>query len=1361
MTKTKSQRKAAEGPTSAIGSLTPDSHSLGGPINSRCQGMTGNDGGATRPSDLCYAENPSSVKPGQSVFSPISPPFSISPPNVSPNNPLNVGTLNVSTLRGKMAQVLKLAEQFECHILCLQETRLGEDNMLSAVHAARRAGWHFVGSPCSFNAHGAPNSGVGVLSRWPIDLKKLPEQNQGILKQNSARWQVLRVHRPHQRPFDLVNLYLHASDKASACELADSLFRVIQKSGEDCLFIGDWNNTPEQPPAVGPLQNGSLHLADEVAGSSCINSPTRQDGRHIDYALHSFRLVPHSRSQYSGVADHDLVLYQFSMCEIEASRFVAPARNLLEVHQVSSETFLEHFPLQEFQDHLGNHDVQSAWNLLSNSAEHVLKPATGRPRCKIPSPTEPAKAPTKPDKLQSMTERKLRRTLRRVLENQRDANAPWSLYRKICRDIHNLSRQFPELSEVSATDDAIATILQDCITKEQVHSQEARLQRWKHKMNEDEQALIRWVKGADDHINSSDDPSVPIHPQQKAEFYRNYWSGIWDPVESTNNADDILQYLHWVPQEGFACPSIVFQADLLRKLTKRAVGTAAGSDGWAAKHWLLLPDIFFMALAQLWQCVLSSGKLPFQWTHVRTVLIPKDVGLRPISVAALAWRIGMGAIIQQLTPWINLWAPPELVGGLKHRCAAFSHDALHGALQNPIVYGAKLDVSKCFDHVNILQAILVWHSFGAPPQVCTLLKNFYQDLTKTMEWQRCTALNSIKCSRGLLQGCPSSCALLAGLMSVWTFSIKFAAPSIAASIFVDDRTLWSFDLHSLDLALQVTHQFDRVCGFRLNESKSAFFFKGSRQRLKEFSSWNQSSNKNWPICKQFKLLGVYYNLTAARRTPVDLAVEHKVQARLRRLKTATHKQFIKRKLTRSLVLSLFNHTGAWSTLPVDRIFRWQNLIELAVLGSRPTQRSRFLVWALRLGPQLDPEFDLDSKVIHHLLWLLQQRVKDCNSSIQISQLGLSEIPILPPRCQEVFSKWHWEHISFSHFLTPFGELDLLSHGEHAVRQIMRLSWQHALSLKEPRIIADNPDLSSKALVLDTHLAWLKSGHQQQINTALGAANDAYKMNKKFEKVVFCSCGRPSPSRHHFTWHCPDRPVPEDLTRPVTVAEEKLLIRALDKPPSVSAMPMCQRALNQLTDHLRTLPDQTVIACDGSMISKCGQARAAWAVATAHACFGAPSPGLDQHIHSAEAWAVLVALRAADSSNLSCNIISDCQSVLQKAWRVRAGGALPRFAPGLWKEISFLSPHSMLHFVPSHGKKLSWKPPGQFHESLWRHLNSLADSKANILARRQFQHLLAFCRDFESAGRWTHQSLMRQMMIITAFEKQLASQTASS
>ena len=281
---------------------------------------------------------------------------------------------------------------------------------------------------------------------------------------------------------------------------------------------------------------------------------------------------------------------------------------------------------------------------------------------------------------------------------------------------------------------------------------------------------------------------------------------------------------------------------------------------------------------------------------------------------------------------------------------------------------------------------------------------------------------------------------------------------------------------------------------------------------------------------------------------------------------------------------------------------------------------------------------------------------------------------------KVFTKWQWEQTSFSHFRTPFGDLDLLFHGEHTGRQIMRLSWQMdqmVLSFKEPRIIQDAPDLQSKVYVLTTHQAWLKSGNHQQICTALGAGNDAHKLAKKLEKDICCPCGRCLPSRHHLTWHCPESPVPGSLIHPVHSAEEKLLLRAITKPPLMSRMPQVRVACNQLNNHIRTLPAQTVIACDGRMISRCDQARAAWAVDTAHACFGAPSPGLDQHIHSAEAWALLVALRAADPTP---------SRFFKKPWRVRVGGALPRFAPGLWKEVSFLSLHSMLHFVPSHGMK---------------------------------------------------------------------------
>ena len=70
-------------------------------------------------------------------------------------------------------------------------------------------------------------------------------------------------------------------------------------------------------------------------------------------------------------------------------------------------------------------------------------------------------------------------------------------------------------------------------------------------------------------------------------------------------------------------------------------------------------------------------------------------------MAALAWRIGISALIQQLTGWIDLWAHPALVGGLRGRSSTSVHEELHDSLLNENhVFGAKIDVEKCFDHVS-------------------------------------------------------------------------------------------------------------------------------------------------------------------------------------------------------------------------------------------------------------------------------------------------------------------------------------------------------------------------------------------------------------------------------------------------------------------------------------------------------------------------------------------------------------------------------------------------------------------------------------------------------------------------------------
>ena len=46
----------------------------------------------------------------------------------------------------------------------------------------------------------------------------------------------------------------------------------------------------------------------------------------------------------------------------------------------------------------------------------------------------------------------------------------------------------------------------------------------------------------------------------------------------------------------------------------------------------------------------------------------------PLSIAAIAWRAGMTAILKQTHDWVDLWAPPEIVGGIHNRSADYIHN---------------------------------------------------------------------------------------------------------------------------------------------------------------------------------------------------------------------------------------------------------------------------------------------------------------------------------------------------------------------------------------------------------------------------------------------------------------------------------------------------------------------------------------------------------------------------------------------------------------------------------------------------------------------------------------------------------------
>ena len=1189
------------------------------------------------------------------------------PANRSQHGVIRIGTLNVQSLTGKMPQVITLAETHNLDVLCLQETRLTPDNLLSAQHAAKKAGWQWIAGETASNAIGGPQAGVATLSRWTVDTWSPPAVSHE-LRAHKARWQLLRLHRPGARPIICINLYLHANNQADAVTLGRNLLELAGSSGEDTLALGDWNRTPEEEPALAPLRSGQLHLADAVDGPEARVTPTRLGpaARHIDYALHSMRVVPLARSQERGVADHALIAYDFKVGALKPFYQVAPPRKLQMNQEVEVQAWDAAFDLVTYHQLLSQDQIQEAWNMLSDSAEQLLVPKPGRKRSAIPKPVQVAQRPVQADRLQSILERRLRRTQRRVLESQKP-QAPLSLADKISRDLVYFQKHFPELSELTPHAPQLANAIEDCIAKESAASSEARLHKWRQRMEEDEASLIRWVKGADKTTESAThDMTISPHPQAKAEHFAQHWSQIWNPP-SLPQTEAVDRYLTWVPENGYPCPEPSITGTELRKQAKKAVGKASGPDGWNAEAWNLLPQPFFDQLAQLWKAVLRTQKLPHQWQAIRCVLIPKDVGLRPLSVASLAWRTGAAVIIQAISDWIDAWAPPALIGGLKQRYVATAHEELHESFEWRTIYGAKIDLAKCFDTVDYRQALRVWRRLGAPMPLLGVIRSFYDGQTKTMEWQGYTARQAISCARGLLQGCPLSCALLAGLMSVWYWHVKQAALSIRISVYIDDRTLWAQELEPLQRSLEASNEVDEALGLTLNQAKCELFVKASRHKHAAARDWNETSGRRWKVSKAFKLLGVHYNLSKARRTPLDAKVIEKVQARLRRLRLATRKQARKRKLVGSLILSLFTHTGPWTTIPGKYLSKWRTAIEAAVLGSAVTGRSRYLLWTGYLRPKLDPEFALDSKVITHQLWRVRQHVSRVRTLEALEDFCAQPEQNSCGRMAEVLSKWRWRQVTATRFDTPHGQIDLASDGESAIFGAMKKAWEASIWRAEPR--ADHALAEGRALeypVTKAHVQGIRGGlstDQEAFLVVTAAGKDSRKLAKqlKLDKIE-CLCGREWPSKTHVTWYCEQVHL-QEVDRPQSRHEERLLLRTIQHPPPPPAhtgrLDQCNHALSQ------TFAQQEGVilaATDGSSKLAGPERRASWSVATSNGVHAFAREGHDQSIFTAEAWAVLQAFLAANHAAKPLRLICDNLSVVRQVQKIHAGGQLPRWGP---------------------------------------------------------------------------------------------------
>ena len=222
-----------------------------------------------------------------------------------------------------------------------------------------------------------------------------------------------RVHVPRRRPLRLGVPYHDAVSAANAEKQANAMLKHLLELGDAAVAMGDWNRLKEEPPLSTALAKGVFRDADDAAPHEVKHTGPK---RVIDYALTANGAPPAlERRQVAGVADHDLVYWDFELGEVESVLRRAP-RKPLGKKEVSQALWDERLAARQEElaaaETAG--DAAAELCLVLDAAEEALTGQDFVARPGLPRrtrPRRPVKAPlasTRADRLQSATERSLR-----------------------------------------------------------------------------------------------------------------------------------------------------------------------------------------------------------------------------------------------------------------------------------------------------------------------------------------------------------------------------------------------------------------------------------------------------------------------------------------------------------------------------------------------------------------------------------------------------------------------------------------------------------------------------------------------------------------------------------------------------------------------------------------------------------------------------------------------------------------------------------------------------------------------------------------------------------------------------------------
>ena len=742
-------------------------------------------------------------------------------PSASPKceHPLGIWSCNISSWKKHGESLLQLAAEQRVNVVCAQETNLQGDATASAMWSARRQGWQVAFLP----PFGSNRGDLAVAVREPLAVALIDS----FAVEDGQNLQV-EIH-GLQHPFRLFNVY-----QRPKCWNRE-VFNPMAGVRDFWVCCGDFNS-PVQDLHLGLLLGTGRHTSGSQAIDGIWVSPqfvsSFEGGESpsfgSDHTVAWARLlVPHLVPQ-GGARWQSLWKFRKN----RASPGVTP--NLEEAEAAWRAVAS---PVEVWQRTLAG-TVEELWKVWTQDFEQFLA-RTGQIRkagdtCLIGAVPSLVSAGHKGAPGQCHRERELRRSIRRANEalllSRRGVAVPPGLLKNLQKGTPARNRGLVDEQRWSPLEAELRGQLDEVIATKTRNKQSA----WQESMQEPAKA-IAWVKQAPPppFLLEQEDGTVVAGQAAGLQALFPYWAKVFGRSSVPEDPSPFLtEYAEVLPQVTAEHVWEPLKASALRKMATTMLHKAEGPDGISAKALLSLPPGAWTRLSDMLGRFEQVGSWPQALHHWRVCFLPKDTSakidkFRPISVGSIIYRLWAKCQVKRYGALID----PHL-GPLQSRSAC-DCEVMHLALQaeyptSEFGYGLALDFAKAFDSVSTALGLALLQRVGIPQQVLALLGDQW------LHQQRWLSLGGVvhpKCMTGvtsLPQGDPWSPHALSLVLSCPTKRCATRFPRIGCAVYLDDRTLVSSDLASLQAAYEEWEVISQVTRLRTNTDKTQLWARSAQ-----------------------------------------------------------------------------------------------------------------------------------------------------------------------------------------------------------------------------------------------------------------------------------------------------------------------------------------------------------------------------------------------------------------------------------------------------------------------------------------------------------------------------------------------------